>query len=381
MSPVQQQSVRLTNWLTKFALPLWSKAGVDPVTGVHYEHLFVSGEANRQCDRRVRVQARQSFVFAAAQEKGWFQSGDVASKMLDFLLENGRHPQRNGGYIRTFNLDGLQSDTAQDLYDHAFIFLAIAWVYRVTKNPTLLQQANELLIYLNHEFRSDVGGWKEGDYVTDCRRQNPHMHLFEAFLAMYETTLDKKWLFEVDAIFVLFNDKFYQKSNQVVLEFFDEEWAPKSEGAGFPIEPGHSMEWVWLLDWYQQYTDQPLSPIIEGLFATGCRIGVSPSGLLYDVILANGEVLSENKRCWGITEYIKACVVMARKGHQEAEVRLIEAVDNLFSYYLTTNVTGTYVEHRGPNNEDLTEYVPATTLYHITMAAVVLDEYSFSTKP
>jgi mannose/cellobiose epimerase-like protein (N-acyl-D-glucosamine 2-epimerase family) len=367
---------RLKNWIKDDAIPLWLERGINPKNGVNYERFLASGELDLESSVRVRVQARQAFFFAAAQSRGWCgKGGAVAQRLLAYVQTHAAHPTSGGGYTHLLDKHYQLVDTKQDLYDHAFFLLANAWVYRVTGDKAALVEAEKLVAHLDAKFSSVYGGWIEGDYKYACRRQNPHMHLFEAFLALYDATGDAKWLARVGEIFGLFQAHFFDDEKQVLFEFFEEDWTLCPDAKGEVVEPGHMMEWVWLLDWYGRRSGRPVAHYTKALYEKGLEIGMAQSGLLYDAVAPDGRIIDSKKRCWGITELIKASLVQIRAGNPKAEAVAIKGVDDLFTYYLCATTPGSYVDQRGADDEVVVDVAPASTLYHLIVAAMELIDH------
>lgn len=373
---------RLESWIKNDALPLWLERGIEPSTNANYERLTPAGVPDLESSTRVRVQARQAFFFAAAYHRGWCEEGkQVAKNLLEFVHKVAAHPTAGGGYTHLLNKDFVVVDTKQDLYDHAFFLLANAWAYRAFGEQSYLDEADKLIAHLDARFGSVVGGWIEGDYAYACRRQNPHMHLFEAFLALYDATGNAKYLARVGELFALFQAHFFDETHGVLFEFFDDNWTRLPNAKGDTVEPGHMMEWVWLLDWYHRRTGRPVAQYTKTLYERGLAIGMDKSGLLFDAVSYTGEVIDRNKRCWGITELIKASLVQIRDGNSDAEAIAVKGVDDLFNYYLCASTPGSYVDQRGANDEVVVDVAPASTLYHLIVAAMeLLDHFELAAK-
>jgi len=370
------QARRLENWIKNDAIPLWLARGLNPENGVNYERLLPNGDVDFDSSVRVRVQARQAFFYALAAYRGWCDAGkDVAQGLLTYVQNHAAHPAAGGGYTHLLNKDYQVVDTKQDLYDHAFFLLSNAWVYRACGSASALAEAERLVAHLDAKFGSSVGGWIEGDYEYACRRQNPHMHLFEAFLALYDATGNAKWLARVGEIFALFQTRFFDAEKQVLFEFFEEDWTRCVDAKGDIVEPGHMMEWVWLLDWYSRRSGRPVAHYTKALYEKGLEIGMDKSGLLFDAVAPDGRVIDPKKRCWGITELIKASLVQMRAGNPKAEAVAIKGVDDLFTYYLCASTPGSYVDQRGAQDEVVVDVAPASTLYHLIVLAVELIDH------
>ncbi len=367
---------RLESWIKNDALPLWLERGIEPKTNANYERLTPAGVPDLESSTRVRVQARQAFFFAAAYQRGWCEQGKpVAKNLLTFVHNVAAHPTVGGGYTHLLDNNFVVVDTKQDLYDHAFFLLANAWCYRAFNEQSYLDEADKLIAHLDARFGSAVGGWIEGDYAYACRRQNPHMHLFEAFLALYDATGNAKYLARVGELFALFQSHFFDETHGVLFEFFDDSWTRLPNAKGDTVEPGHMMEWVWLLDWYHRRTGRPVAHYTKALYTRGLEIGMDKSGLLFDAVSYTGEVIDRNKRCWGITELIKASLVQIREGNPNAEAIAVKGVDDLFTYYLCASTPGSYVDQRGANDEVVVDVAPASTLYHLIVAAMELLDH------
>ncbi|HEV8077524.1 MAG TPA: AGE family epimerase/isomerase, partial [Marinobacter sp.] len=347
------------------------------------ERLLADGSPDWAANVRVRVQARQAFYYAAIASLGWCEQGEqVSIGITDFVERFAAHPEAGGGYTHLLNPDWQVSDSKQDLYDHAFFLLAFAWQYRAFGNKQALASAHRLMAHLDKHLGAMNGGWLEGDYAYTHRRQNPHMHLFEAFMALYEASGEAVWLARAGQMFTLFQTRFYHADAEVLLEFFAEDWTPSPGEPGTLVEPGHMLEWVWLLDWYSRLSGQPVRQYTGALYRKALAIGViAETGLVYDVVDIAGEVVEPTKRCWGLTEMIKASLVMAREGEPGAEERAAAGVDTLFSYYLNAQVVGSYVDRLGADDAVIEANAPASSLYHLLVLAQELMRYCQPASP
>ena len=62
---------RILSWLREDALPLWSSAGLDGGAGGFFDDLTADGDPLQNAPKRLRVQARQIYVFSHAHLLGW----------------------------------------------------------------------------------------------------------------------------------------------------------------------------------------------------------------------------------------------------------------------------------------------------------------------
>ncbi|HEX5056204.1 MAG TPA: AGE family epimerase/isomerase [Gammaproteobacteria bacterium] len=366
---------RYESWFREHALPLWAGTGFNPDARAFRERMLQDGAPDLKADIRVRVQARQIFVYAYARHLGWYEDGAApATQALTFVERLAAHPK--GGYVHLLD-SGYKKviDAKQDLYDHAFVLLAYAWCYRAFGIDSALQKAAALVDYLDRVFGSDQGGWLEGDYFAPYRRQNPHMHMLEALLALYDASGERRWLERAGQLVRLFETSFYDSGHKVLREYFTSDWKVHPE-QGDLVEPGHMMEWSWLLRWYESRAGRPLAQYVDALYTQARALGTAPSGLLLDEIAPDGRIISATKRCWPQTEYIKASLAQARAGRREFEVVAADAIERLFRYYLDEAVQpGLYLDRRDTADRIIPGPVPASTLYHLIMAAGEASAY------
>lgn len=375
-SQIQIQTDRLVQWFKQDAIPFWSRVSIDPKTGASCERLLADGSVDKKINIRVRVQARQAFFYSVAANLGWCDQGEeISRKLLDFTDTYAAHPTAGEGFTHLMDCDLKVIDIKQDLYDHAFFLLAYAWQYRAFGDKNALHRAEKLVAHLDKILSAPYGGWLEGDYEYAHRRQNPHMHLFEAFMTLYEASGEARWLARAGEIFTLFESHFYSPEKKLLLEFFTENWQPAAGAAGEVVEPGHMFEWVWLLDWYSRLTGRPVAQYTHALYEKALAIGYKEdSGLVYDAVNIHGEILEPKKRNWGLTEYIKASLVIA-KDDPTAEAAAARGVQTLFDYYLCAEVAGSYVDRRGERDEIIDAHAPASTMYHFIVLAMELMNY------
>lgn len=360
---------RVTNWLVSSALPLWADAGVDREGGGFVERLFLDGAPDFAAAKRVRVQARQIYVFAHAHLLGLRPEGaELALRGFEFVRRHARHDDRTFAHL--LDRSGRIVDDKRDTYDHAFLLLAFAWLFRATGSNEVKRTIDETLEAVDKMLLHSSGqGYREDDRDSLPRRQNPHMHLLEAFLALYEATGERTFLSRADAIVDLFRRCFFDARLGVLREFFTDDWKPASGDMGRVIEPGHHYEWVWLLQRQSCLAETaPLSEIKSlAAFADskGCE---AKTGLAFDEVWEDGRVKSMTKRSWPQTEALKAELALSELAGQGITPRADALLGNLFHYYLDRNVAGGWNDVVDGANLPVATHIPASTLYHVFLA-------------
>lgn len=371
---------QLVKWLTDEVLPRYRQQALIPNLPAGmcatYEALKADGNPDPTLKLRVRVQARQIFAYCRAQKMGWTPDVETMVRgIAEFIGHYGVTECRNDGYVHLLNPDFSIADAKKDLYDHAFFTLGFAAMYDTFRDKNLHFKCRRIVKWINREWAHPAGGWLEGDYPAPWRRQNPFMHWFETCLFLYESTGKPEWALQAQTIFGLFEQHFYDAKHQVLREFFNDDWSLAPGEVGAIVEPGHMFEWVWLLRWYERLMDCDTSDYCNALWHKGLAIGLDAAGLIYDQVDADGKVLAATKRLWPLTELIKAGIVQAKAGIEGAEAVAQKAMQDLQHYYLTTSVPGVYLDKLGENNEVVDDGAPASTLYHLVVAAIEAHNY------
>ena len=384
-----EQAARFKKWC-RHALSFWAETAADP-RGGYAELLNMDGEADFNHLRRVRVQARQAFVYAHAAHLGWFEGArEACDQAWDFLIGPGfaggefnalneQTPLGAKGCAHLIKGDGQPHDDMRDLYAQAFVILAGAWRYRAFGDQEALNIAKETLGFIDQYLSADNGGWYEAlpEPKSTVRRQNPHMHLFEAVLALYEATQDKLYLGYADRLFGLFKTVFFHSPTGGVLEFFTPDWqpyqGPESAGGG-PFEPGHMMEWCWLLRRYEKVSGADVEAYARALFEGGLKIGWNAKlKLICNSVHVDGSPANSNLRSWAQTELIKASVAQAEAGDMDSLIYASAAIKSLFETYLDVPVWGGWADEIDASGQVICATMPTSTFYHYICAASEVD--------
>ncbi|WP_425053999.1 AGE family epimerase/isomerase [Psychromarinibacter sp. S121] len=346
---------RVRTWLCDHALPLWSTAGIDPSGAGAWEALEHDGTPQRSRDKRLRVMPRQAFVFASAHMAGQGDYLALARDLFGFAMTRGFDPD-TGHLAARLSPAGDILNAPHDLYDLAFMLLAAAALTEAGIDTSdalsrLKQSLNQL---------KAPRGWYEDAAHSLPRRQNPHMHLFEAATELFRVTGDPDWRAVADECLGLFAEVFLQPDGRV-LEFYTRDWTPVTEGQA--VEPGHMAEWVWLLDRYELATGQGAGAEagIDADAMFGAAIAARDgAGLLPDSLLP----ASDSRRTWPQTELLKACLARRRQGKPEL-LHPDAVLAPMFAEYLETQVPGGWYDKRGLDGRLLSTDMPSSTFYHL----------------
>jgi mannose/cellobiose epimerase-like protein (N-acyl-D-glucosamine 2-epimerase family) len=363
---------RLKRRMIDEALPLWSTVGWDDATGGFIDRLHRDGTADAAAPRRVRVQARQIYCYAKGAQMGWYPDGRaIALKGLEHLLAKAKSPDGRPGYVHQLTPGGAVLDSRRDAYDHAFILFALASVYALDQDAQIRAEIDALLAFLDGHLRSPHGGVHEGLPISLPRRQNPHMHLFEAMIACFDATHDLSFQNRAGEFFALFLANLYDKQKRVLGEYFEEDWS-KIEPVS--VEPGHQAEWVWLLKGFERITGCPTGQRRTELLASALRYRDAATGCLVDEGDDTGNIRRGTRRLWPQTEIAKAWIAQAESGEAGAADEARAALVRLERHYLSHPVRGGWYDQFDRDGKSLVDTIPASSFYHVLCAVTEAEQ-------
>ncbi len=344
----------LPTWLQDQALPLWTGAGVDFATGTVWEALDHDGAPCADMQRRLRVQVRQAYCFAMSADPA---HQALALRLFRFAMDHG-FDAASGNLAARLAPDTSILTAPHDLYDIAFMLLAASALIAMGADVVAdLDRLETELAKLKAQ-----RGWYENASRDLPRRQNPHMHMFEATTALYAATGEHRFLDMAEECLCLFRDAFLTEDGRV-LEYFAEDWSPLGADEQ-AVEPGHMAEWVYLIDRYEQVTGRRADVEVATLYGA-VLARRDATGLLPD----RSDPASESRRMWPQTELLKAAVTMARRGETPARAPSPDAVlTPMWGQYLDTPVAGGWYDKRSSAGVLLSDNMPASTFYHILVA-------------
>ena len=358
----------LVQWMKGTVLPYWATQGYDAAAGLFHERLFPEGGADTGAVRRVRVQARQIYVYAHAAVIGWYPEGAaLALGAYDRLVEVAHAPDGRGGFVHSVIPEGRVVSSLRDAYDHAFLVLAFAWLLRATGEARIRAMLDAVLGFVDAEMTAPDGSLLESVPPSLPRRQNPQMHWYEAMLALMEAGVS-------DAAEramrhrKLFETRLYDAATGSLGEYFTDNWAPAPGLEGAILEPGHHAEWVWLLRRHEALANLPRSQIAGALLAEAMRWTAPESGLLVDEVLRGGGVHRGTRRTWLQTELAKAWLSEVELGHPGAAKEARRALIALDRHFLRQPIEAGWLDRINEKARPLPGLIPASALYHVFLA-------------
>lgn len=370
--PIAHATTQWKNWMVEHALPLWSQAGYDTTRRLYRERLNFDATPIAMPSLRLMVQARQVATFCQAQLDGIFTTASMALECLQTV--QARYWQADGqpGWVFSIGLDGKPSSTVRDLYAHAFILFAHASAYQLSADPALLRIARRTVKEVESIFHALHGGFADAVPAPDLiRRQNPHMHLLEAYLALFAVTQDAFYLDRAQALVTLAHKRFINPRSGMLLEFFNSDWTPCKAFGHNPVEPGHLFEWSWLLSTYTRLNptdpqNTAINTAAERLYQAGLNYGVTHH-YVRDCLMDDGTLSHASIRIWPQTELVRLLAYRHTNNNgSEDEIALLYQLSHTFlTSFAPAHLHGGWIDRLGPDGTPTVDHMPASSLYHI----------------
>lgn len=356
-------------------IPFWHERGIDRNRQGFHDVLDEHGQPVERPTKRLLVQARQTYVFSHAFLLGKQDWALNDARMGCDVLQERYWDHKHGGWFSNVSAAGEPVDRRKDTYNHAFVLFAMAYYHRASGDVQALRMASATLDVMEQHLADPVGGGfmerAEQDWtlIEGPRRQNPHMHLFEAFLALYEASGEPRYLQHARKINQLFQERLFDPAHSCLGEYFDRAWKPQSGEEGNIVEPGHHFEWVWLLHQFARITHESAAlEFADKLFSFAARWGVDAEAAgVFDQVDRAGKVLKDGKRLWPQTEFVTACAARCEDRREpEALARMQGMLDLCYSKYINPVHHG-WREHFQRDWTLSMAEMPATSVYHIVL--------------
>lgn len=360
------------SWLLDSAFPFWADAGFSSRVGGFYDKLAPNGDPVGGSNR-IRVQTRQIYAFVQAGRIGW--TGPWADRVARASRYIESQFKRPDGFYRS-NADDAD-DAPLDLYDQAFVLLALAQIYGSTGARKCRDEAARLLGHLNQYCRSQGGGYV-AEAADQHRSANPNMHLFEAFLAWTQVAGDERFAEAAKGQVALVSEHLFDEKTSTIGEVFDRAWQVQTaEVAGQRIvEPGHQFEWAFLLYWAESMLGVSTRNWANRLLSSGLRMTAParPGISVFQVDPTNGHLIDGRARLWAQTERLRTLsLAVADAGYWSVQpVREFADSWAAVGAFLDVPISGLWHEWQDANGVFEPGDVPATSLYHLVSAFLSL---------
>ncbi len=296
MAGVAELSDRIEGYLTGKLLPFWF-ARVAAPEGGFTTYFDRNGNPTGQTDKTLIQQTRSIFMLSHVTRNGYGggRALEILKPGLDWFWKSFRD-QEHDGWLWIVSKDGKPVIADKIMYGQSFVIYAMSEYGLATGDPRGRQIA-EHTFDLVQKYAADTayGGYREmflrdwsprppGAYGGDRKSFDVHMHLLEAYTALYELTraeIHRRKLLEVIDVlwYRMFHEPTWTGISQFALDFtplraimFRTVWGSDRDNEGEPrpmnnTSYGHNIEFLWLFLHALEVLGDPVDPYREKLAA------------------------------------------------------------------------------------------------------------------
>jgi len=261
-------------------LPFWTTRMMDHQQGGYITHFDENGQDTGEDEKSLIAQSRSVYTLASAHRAGYGEGklAEMAQHGVRYLLDR-MWDKEHGGFFWMTDRAGDVTNDKKILYGHSFAIYCLS-EYTLATGDTLGIEYAEETFDLVQKYCTDTcnGGYFEmferdwalagpGNKGGDRKTLDVHMHLMEAFTALYECSqaeVHRRKLLE--DIEILLNRMIHPESRTGIPQFtadwkvapqikFDTIWGwDRYTGEGEKENPtdntcyGHNAELAWLLN-------------------------------------------------------------------------------------------------------------------------------------
>ncbi len=364
----------MRRWLYEDALPFWQAHGVDKKYGGFVEELDFKGADAAIPFKRVRVTCRQVYSFAHASILDWKEGQALIPHGAEYLVTKAWAKQ-SGGFVRRLERNGDVLDPTPDLYDNAFALFAFAYAYKATGETAYRDWTLKTFDWIDANLRckDSEGFWHEKP-PSGLRLQNPHMHLLEACLAAYDATSETAFRDCAKELTTLFERRLFQAKTGTLTEYFQEDWSPAPGEDGAIVEPGHQLEWAWILHNAESVLNLDADDAIRKLIGSSEKHGINEkTGAVMNRITNTGAPIDAGSRTWPNTERLKAAVALLERSDDTGAGMIAHTGRLLLDRYLSSKggvdiPAGGLIDAFDGNARPTAKHMPGSMLYHLLLS-------------
>ena len=240
-------------------LPFWRERSVDRTRGGFVAEMDNDGTVRADAARGLVLNARLLWTFSALRRRLGDPADLELARRAYAYLEKRFRDGVHGGYVWMVDADGRPLPGSKKVYGQAFAIYALAEYHLASGDAAALTAARrvfELLERHAHDARhlgyleACAADWSptaelrlsDGDMLAP-KSMNTHLHVLEAYTNLYRAWPDPALAARLRELIGLFGEHIVDHRAGHLRHFFDERWAPLSEGYTY----GHDIEATWLL--------------------------------------------------------------------------------------------------------------------------------------
>ena len=281
-------------------LPYWMFKTTDPVNGGFYGVVSRKGRVENDASRTLVINARILWTFSEAyrlfnKEKYLYTATRAYHYLLDHFKDN-----KKGGFFWKNSHTGEVTDSSKHIYAQAFCIYGLSSYYQASGKTEALDEAKDMFKQIEkHAYDIHQGGytegfsaqWEETGYLIVGgnnlgaeKSMNTHLHIMEAYTALYRIWKDERLKHRLQDLIRLFMQKIVNSENHHFHMYFNKDFRVVSNAISY----GHDIEGSWLLaEAAEVLGDEELEVSINKLSIQMARV------VLNDALNDNGSLIYE----------------------------------------------------------------------------------------
>lgn len=320
----------------------WKVNGVDGQYGGYIADFDRAWQVTGPCNKSLVSQARLVYNFSAGlRHSGATDLADAATRGVEFLSLH-MADSDYGGWFWRVSRDGSLLEPIKHTYGHAFVIFGLSEFAKAVGTVDTAHLALRTLETLHENATGPVRGfWTITDrkwqpmILSRWRSQNPHMHLLEACLSLYDATGSRLALDTALDIAELAVTRFVHPRFGCLEEIFAEDWSSLPDGQAEPIRIGHQFEWCWLLNRLADRTSQEKwRDMGDQLLEWGLYFGTDRQhGGIYNSCDRRGHMVDTNKSHWVQSEALRTLLyLVAGRRREDLRTPFLRAAEFAMTY-------------------------------------------------
>jgi mannobiose 2-epimerase len=240
-------------------LEYWIQHSIDEQQGGFYGRIDNDNKNYPDAPKGSVLTARILYTFSAAYQLTKDpRYAAMANRAFAYIQEH-FVDSLYGGVYWSVTSNGESYDTKKQVYALAFVLYGCSEYYRALKNEPAKALAVQLYEVIRQKSYDHTKGgyfeafdrhWKGMDDLrlshkdaNEKKTMNTHLHILEAFTALYRIWPDELLAKHIADLLVNFNDHIIDPHTGHLHLFFDENWNVRSDTVSY----GHDIEASWLL--------------------------------------------------------------------------------------------------------------------------------------
>jgi len=256
---LKQYKIYFSKELHEDILPYWMKYSVEKNGHGFYGAVDLYGNPVLTANKTSVLNARILWTFsAAAMLDGNNEYAAMADKAYRVVIED-FEDKEFGGYYMELSSDNKVANSIKHTYAQAFVIYSLCKYYEFRPLDSVMQKIRGFFTLLEEKAKDPANPGYMESFTRDWKifgenrmadnnepkSMNTHLHVLEAYAALYKVWKDQKVELRLTELMNLFLDKIIREECHFGI-FFDEAFTESASSKGI-CSFGHDIEGSWLL--------------------------------------------------------------------------------------------------------------------------------------